>query len=141
VRGALKWQAELRAEEFAANWDTTIEAVRQAIVSLGSCGLVGYDLSRAAYFHREFPFDLALVGDLHPRLKAAHELVAREGVRVLRTTEDGMEADVEGSSIVHRVRLAESGGRCSCTWYAKHQGEREPCTHILAVQIATQPES
>ncbi|MGL4942941.1 MAG: SWIM zinc finger family protein [Thermoguttaceae bacterium] len=25
--------------------------------------------------------------------------------------------------------------KCTCPWYAKHQGERGPCKHVLAVQL------
>jgi hypothetical protein len=132
----MKWPAELRPEEFAVNWDARPEAVRQALSALGSRGLVGFDLSRGAYFHRELPFDPALVEDLHPRLKAARKLVADRRVHVLRRAEAVVEAEVPGSGCVHRVRLSDAGDRCTCPWHAKHQGARGPCKHILAVQIA-----
>jgi hypothetical protein len=138
VRGSLKWQAELRPEEFATNWDTTPDSVRRALSALGSRGLVGYDVARTAYFHRELPFDLALVGDLHPRLKSARELVGKGGVKILTRNAEWIEAEVPGSGVTHRVRLSDAGDRCTCPWHAKHQGGRGPCKHILAVQIVTE---
>lgn len=135
VRGMLKWQAELRAEEFAANWDVAPGAVRQALAVLGSRGLVGFDTARGAYFHRELPFDLSLVESMHPRLKSARQLVADGGVAVLRRSNIFAEADVRGSGVTHRVRLISEGARCTCPWFAKHQSARGPCKHILAVQI------
>ncbi len=141
VQGMLKWQAEIRAEEFAASWDASPESLRQAFATLGSRGLVGYDLGRGAYFHRELPFDLTLIADMHPRLKSAQKMVEGGGVRVLRRTEDLIEAEVPGTDVTHRVRLSEDGDRCTCPWHAKHQGTRGPCKHILAVQILTELET
>jgi len=140
VQGMLKWQAEIRPEEFAANWDASPDNLRQAFATLGSRGLVGYDLARGAYFHRELPFDLSLIEAMHPRLKNAQQIVEGGGVRILQRTEDLVEAEVPGTDVAHRVRLSEQGDRCTCPWHAKHQGTRGPCKHILAVQILTEPE-
>jgi hypothetical protein len=140
VQGMLKWQAELRPTEFLGNWDASLENLRQAFSTLGSRGLVGYDLGREAYFHRELPFDLALVEEMHPRLKNARKLVENHGVTVLRQTNDLIEAEVLGTDVAHRVRLSQAGNRCTCPWYSKHQDSRGPCKHILAVQLVTEPE-
>lgn len=137
VRGLLKWQAELRLEEFAANWDVRPETVRLALAALGSRGLVGFDVSRGAYFHRELPFDLDAIEDLHPRLAGARRLVDQGGVRLLRQTPPLIIAEVAGSDVTHRVQLTPEGATCTCPWHAKHQGKRGPCKHVLAVQIVT----
>lgn len=141
VQGMLKWQAEIRPEEFSANWDVSPESLRQAFASLGSRGLVGFDLSGGAYFHRELPFDMSLVEEMHPRLKNARKIVEDGAVRMLRQDEDAIEAEVPGTDVTHRIRLSEQGDRCTCPWHAKHQGARGPCKHILAVQILADPES
>ncbi|HYG34936.1 MAG TPA: SWIM zinc finger family protein [Clostridia bacterium] len=141
VQGMLKWQAEIRPAEFMGNWEASLESLRQAFSTLGSRGLVGYDLGRGAYFHRELPFDLALVEELHPRLKNARKLVENQGVRILRRADELIEAEVLGTDVTHRVRLSEAGDRCTCPWHAKHQGSRGPCKHILAVQIVVEPET
>jgi len=141
VKGMLKWQAEIHPEEFAQNWNTTAEILRQTFAILGSRGLVGYDLSRSAYFHRELPFDLSLVEELHPRLKNARKIVESGGVQILRQTKTFTEAEVPGSDVTHRVRLSEDGDRCTCSWHAKHQGARGPCKHILATMILTEPKN
>jgi hypothetical protein len=140
VHSALQWQAEVRAEDFVSEVHPTLDAIRRALSTLGSRGLVGYDLARSAYFHRELPFDLSLVEELHPRLAGARELVAKGGVTLLQQTDDLVEAEVVGSHVVHRVRLSSGGNRCTCTWHAKHQGERGPCKHILAVQLHVENE-
>ena len=141
AQGILKWQAEIRPDEFAGNWDAPLRNVRQAFAALGSRGLVGFDLSRGgAYYHRELPFDLALVEELHPRLRNARKIVESGGVQILGRNKEMIEAEVAGSDLKHRVRLSEAGDRCTCPWHAKHQSNRGPCKHILAVQIVAEPE-
>jgi hypothetical protein len=141
AQGMLKWQAEIRPDEFAENWNASPGNVRQCFAALGSRGLVGFDLSRGAYYHRELPFDLELVEELHPRLKNARKIIESGGVQILQRNEEMIEAEVAGSGVVHRVRLSEAGDRCTCPWHAKHQGNRGPCKHILAVQIVAEPET
>lgn len=141
TQGALRWQAELRASELAVNWDIATDTVRQSLAVLGSRGLVGFDVARTAYFHRELPFDLSLVEELHPRLKAAREIMANGGVKLLRASEDTTECEVQGTGVIHRVRLSEELDRCTCPWFAKHQGARGPCKHILAAQLQMETET
>jgi hypothetical protein len=141
VQGMLKWQAEIRPDDFTANWNTTADQLRQTFALLGSRGLVGYDLGRAAYFHRELPFDLSVIEEMHPRLKNARRLIDAGGIRILKRTAKLTEAEVPGSGVTHRVRLCDAGDRCTCPWHAKHQGARGPCKHILAVQIFTEANS
>lgn len=136
ARASLKWQAELREEEFAQNWDCPGAQVRAALSALGSRGLVGYDLRRAAFFHRELPFDLSLVEEIHPRLQAARALVAEKKIRTTSSSPDHIEAEVEGSGVTHRVRITDQSERCTCDWFSKHQGSRGPCKHILAARLA-----
>ena len=51
---------------------------------LGARGLVGFDLSSQAYFHRELPFDLSEVEKLQPRLKAARQILDNEQISLTR---------------------------------------------------------
>lgn len=135
VRASLKWQAELRPGEFAANWDLDEQAIGNALAVLASRGLVGFDLARMAYFHRELPFDLEAVETLQPRLRAARKLVAAGGVKLVQSTADETEYSVPGTGVTHRVRLNATLNKCSCEWFAKNQGLRGPCKHILAAMI------
>lgn len=70
-------------------------------------------------------------GIMHPRLRNARELVESDGVR---PRGDGG-FFVRGTGVEHSVALTESGGACTCRWYAKHQGVRGPCKHVLAARI------
>jgi SWIM zinc finger len=135
VRASLQWEATVDASPLSRTFDLTEESVHAALAALGSRGLVGYDLAERAYFHRVLPFDLTLVETLHPRLKNARKLVVEGGVRIVRRDVEGVEAYVKGSDVEQRVRISAESARCSCPWYAKNQGARGPCKHVLAVQI------
>jgi hypothetical protein len=136
VRSALRWQSRLDPRSLAAEHGLLEGDVRGALAALGSRGLLGYDAGVGAFFHRELPFDLAQVDALHPRLKDARALVADGAVRTERDGERVV-GWVRGTDAEHHVRLDVDGDdRCTCTWWAKHQGERGPCKHVLALRMA-----
>jgi SWIM zinc finger len=135
VQASLKWQARIDAGALARKFSLAADQVSAALGILGSRGLVGYDLTEIAYFHRELPFDLSRIETLQPRLKNARKLLERAGVELVKREKDRVEALVAGSGVQHRVRLTDEGGRCTCPWFAKHQGARGPCKHVLAVQL------
>jgi hypothetical protein len=135
VRAALRWESRIDPDAMASRFSLERADLDAALAALGSRGLVGFDLAEGAYFHRELPFDLEQVEALHPRLKDARKLVAGGGIRITRRDEDGIEAFVPGTDVEHRVVIAGDEAVCTCPWYSKHQGERGPCKHVLAVQI------
>jgi len=139
VQASLTWDTRIDAASLASELSLSLEDITAALGALGSRGLVGYDLAEGAYFHRELPFDLALVDSLHPRLLDARRLVNDGGVRLVQQESgpDGEQAEalVQGTDVEHRVRIGSSGARCTCPWFSKHQGTRGPCKHVLAVQI------
>ncbi|HEY9869321.1 MAG TPA: SWIM zinc finger family protein [Candidatus Obscuribacterales bacterium] len=136
VRAQLQWQAKLEPEALCKSLGADRETVLSSLAMLGSRGLVGFDLAEGTYFHRELPFDLELVEELHPRLLKARKLVEEKAVRLVLRQGDEAEAYVQGDGAEYRVMLGEAGGRCTCPWYAKHPGERGPCSHMLAVELA-----
>jgi hypothetical protein len=142
VRASLQWDTRIKAEVVAQACAFDCETVSAALAVLAAQGLVGYDLAERAYFHRELPFDLDQVEALQPRLLEARKLIASAGVRIERNDPKTgqVEAAVRGTGVEHLVRLGPEGERCTCPWYAKHQSERGPCKHILAVQITLEPE-
>jgi hypothetical protein len=136
VRAKLAWQSLIAPGPLAAALDTTSNAVEAALAVLGSRGLVGFDATAGRYFHRELPFDLAQVEAMQPRLKSAHKLVEARAICAVSGDKLGERVfEVKGSETVHRVRLTEQGEKCTCPWFSKHQGQRGPCKHILAVQM------
>jgi hypothetical protein len=116
------------------------EVVSHALQVLGTRGLVGYDLSSGAFFHRELPFDLSLVEELHPRMKKARQLYDEKNVRLAPGKEGRYDAYVKGKTGDHYVQIGAESCRCTCDWFAKNQGQRGPCSHILAAEIAMQAE-
>jgi hypothetical protein len=105
--------------------EVTTASERVALGALGAAGRVGYDLAKNAYFHRELPYDRAVLEKMHPRLLGAQKLVEEGAVRL-----DGDSAHVRSGEVEYLVR----GERCTCPWFARHRGERGPCKHVLAVQ-------
>lgn len=140
VRSSLKWQSMLDIQSLADDCQMDYSTVRSALGVLGSRGIVGYDLARKAYFHRELPFDLELVDSIHPRLKAARKLVQNDGVKIISKQEDSFEAEVKGSGVYHRVKGVGISASCTCPWHSKYQGNRGPCKHILATRLTLEPE-
>src|SRR5262245_13782205 len=142
VKAALRWQARIDTADVSACSGLKTDEVTSALAVLGSRGLVGFDLARGAYFHRELPFDMDKVEALHPRLLDARKLVAEKLVRIVSQSGAGddlrAEAYVQGTDVEHRVRLQPEGDKCTCPWYGKHQGDRGPCKHVLATRIVVE---
>ena len=137
MRAALAWRSRIAAGEIAAAAGVDPDDAAAALAVLGSRGLVGYDLAEQAYFHRELPFDMEMVDAIHPRLANARKLVDSGGVESLVVDDDGrVEARVRGSGVLHTVRIDAADAHCTCPWFSKHRGERGPCKHVLALQLA-----
>jgi hypothetical protein len=135
VREQLRWQSALDADALAAACGLTAREIRAALAHLGAVGIVGYDVARGAYFHRELPYDYARIEALNPRLRDARALVAGGGIRLEQADGETVSAWVPGAGVEHHVRLTRDASRCTCPWYGRHAGERGPCKHVLAVQL------
>jgi hypothetical protein len=137
VRAQLQWQATLDATQLALKLDIPQSQVEDALRVLGVSGLAGFDVVEGSYFHRVLPFDLSLMEDMHPRMAGAKALIAQGAVTILRRAP--FEATVKSGDVLHRVR--EVGGEliCTCPWFAKYQGARGPCKHVLAAEALTDP--
>jgi hypothetical protein len=141
VRSALAWQPNLDARQLGEKLNLDTALVLSALQVLGTRGLVGYDLSVGAFFHRQLPFDLNLVEDVHPRMKKARQLFEEKCVRLAGQIDgEHYEAYVKGTKGEHFVSVTADGSRCTCDWYAKNQGARGPCSHMLAAELAAQEE-
>jgi hypothetical protein len=137
VRAQLAWQARIDSAELAARTGADDEDISDALAALGARGLVGFDGHDGAYFHRELPFDLSAVESLQPRLLNARKILATGKMKVEQRGDDTV-VSVPGSGVMHRVTLSGDDERCTCTWFSKHQGERGPCKHVLAAQLAVE---
>ncbi len=132
VRANLQWQSRIQSEELASTLSVTKDDVDSALRILGVSGLTGYDVVEGCYFHRVLPFDVSLVEDMHPRLAGARQLLEDKAVRMVSASP--LEATVSSGDAQHRVRAVDGELRCTCPWFAKYQGQRGPCKHVLAVE-------
>ncbi|MDA8586489.1 SWIM zinc finger domain-containing protein [Rhodobacteraceae bacterium] len=130
ITAQLNWQDQIDAEALALATDLAPKTVEVALAGLAAGGQLGFDLERAAYFHRELPFDMSRVEGLNPRLKSAQALFDKGAVRWV-----GDEAEVVSSDVTHTVTQGETSWRCTCPWFAKNGDQRGPCKHMLAVEI------
>ncbi len=127
----LAWEPILDTAVLAAETGMSGTEIDAAVAVLAASGKVGYDLSDAAFFHREIPFDSEAVGRDHPRLSAARALVAAGSVE--RSGDAFRVGDQGDLSHPHWVRLdGHNDGTCTCRWHTRYQGSCGPCSHILA---------
>lgn len=139
VKAQLSWQSRLDSGEIANATGHTRDDVDHAFAMLASQGLLGFDLQNGSYFHRVLPFDLDQVTKLNPRLISARELVDQNAVKVQKDG-SGIRAEVVSQGVTHQVHVSEIASRCTCPWFARNQGKRGPCKHILATEMkAEQP--
>ena len=124
----LNFEPEVEIGLLADRAGIPADRVRAALTQLGVAGRVGYDLSEAAHFHRELPYDKDDVILLNPRLAKARKLVEAGAVRL-----EGELATVHTSGGARRVSLTD--GSCTCEWWWDHRGSRGPCKHVLAARI------
>ncbi len=101
---------------------------------LSAMGMLGFDLDENHFFYRRLPFKLNRIMSLNPRLKNAEKLLTEDKVQIVSNSGERVEALVAGSGVHHSVIIDKGKPRCTCTWFARHQGERGMCKHILAVK-------
>jgi hypothetical protein len=131
VSALLAYEPRVDVSVLSTRAGLSAERVTRALGRLGASGRVGFDAAEGAYFHRELPYDPAVLDAMHPRLRDAKALVDEDAVRF-----DGAVAYVRSGDVEYVVRRTDGGHRCSCPWYAKHQGGRGPCKHVLAVELS-----
>ena len=132
VGALLAFEPRVEVDLLAERSELSTARVLAALGQLGTGGRVGYDVAEAAYFHRELPYDAARVEAMNPRLANARALVAAGAVRL-----DGELATVTVGDHRHRVRFGSDGAAaCTCSWWARYQGGRGKCKHVLAAELA-----
>jgi hypothetical protein len=137
VRSALGWEPRLDREQLAVSTGQSARKVDNALAALAVTGIVGYDLADGGYFRRELPFDLDRGEWLQPRLRDARRLVDAAAVHLESADGHGLVGWVTGGGgVEYRVRSSAEGWTCTCPWYGRHRGDRGPCKHVLAVQLA-----
>jgi hypothetical protein len=138
VAAALGWRSAIRADDLAHELGAEPAEVEAALATLAAAGLVGYDVAEGTYFARRLPFAGEADDRRQPRLRRARAMVAAGAVHVEPAPFDGGDtvAWVGGRSADYRVRIGAGGRACTCPWWGKHPGDRGPCSHIVAVELA-----
>jgi hypothetical protein len=122
--------------ELAARLGSTAAGARDALDALATSGLAGFDAQSGYYFQRQLPFDVTQLFKSQPRLKSAEKLVEAGATRIIhRAGENEVDVEIASGDMSYFVRLRPDGGRCTCPWFSRHQGERGPCKHVLAARI------
>ena len=138
IRAQLKWQDALSIRELAQAASIDSGSVEKSLSVLGTQGVVGFDLSDQAYFHRELPFAIDAIEKYQGRLAGATELAANTAVTPLPDVGPDQVFEVRSEDAFYRVTvMADGQWRCTCPWYGKHRGQRGPCKHLLAVRLQT----
>ena len=138
IRAQLKWQDALSIHELAQAASIDSGSVEKSLSVLGTQGVVGFDLSDQAYFHRELPFAIDAIEKYQGRLAGATELAANTAVTPLPDVGPDQVFEVHSEDAFYRVTvMADGQWRCTCPWYGKHRGQRGPCKHLLAVRLQT----
>ncbi len=138
IRAQLKWQDALSIRELAQAASIDSGSVEKSLSVLGTQGVVGFDLSDQAYFHRELPFAIDAIEKYQGRLAGATELAANTAVTPLPDVGPDQVFEVRSEDAFYRVTvMADGQWRCTCPWYGKHKGQRGPCKHLLAVRLQT----
>jgi hypothetical protein len=119
---------------FALEEDIDMQKLSSITARLSAMGLLGFDVDENRFFYRQLPYKLERILSLNPRLKDAEKLLEEGKVEIVENTSDKLEARVQGSGVKHVVIIEGEKSRCTCTWFAKHQGERGLCKHVLAVK-------
>lgn len=126
----LPWDPRLDPAVLAASSGLSADRALRALTHLDAAGRAGFDLAASGYFHRELPYNAEALRSMHPRLRDARALADGGSVR---TTKGGFEVTTD---VTYQVKLDRRPPTCTCQWWAKHQGLRGPCKHVLAAQIA-----
>ena len=132
VQEFLQWQPVISTAALGGSAGLTMQRVTQGLACLGTSGKVGFDLLENAYFHRELPLEPDRIVKDYPRLRAARDIVANKGIEWVG---DRWQVLAEAGYYVHHVRKIDGVYRCTCAWWADHQGSRGPCKHVLAAQL------
>ncbi|KMQ58597.1 SWIM zinc finger domain protein [Chryseobacterium angstadtii] len=119
---------------FALQENISLEKTGNLTGRLAAMGLLGFDLDDNQFFYRRLPFKLNRIIGLNPRIRNADKLIAERKVEIVNKNEVRTEARVEGTGVHHTVIIDLEKERCTCEWFSKHQGERGPCKHVLAVK-------
>ena len=136
INSLFKTNETFNPKELALENGITESTMKNALASLYSIGLLGFDPENRRHYYRKLPFKLKRLLSFNPRILKARKVLEKEEVIILQNDKGLIEAEVKGSSeVIHRVKIEDDRPRCTCTWYTNHETARGLCSHILAVKM------
>jgi len=129
----LNFESRLDIDKISKSIGIVKNDMNDAMELLAVSGKLGFDVRDRAFFHRELPDDPDRVLKDNPRLVGAKKLVDDT-----EYVDDNI-WHVKSGDTTYRVIYPTDenleNAKCTCTWYLKHQNDRGPCKHILAVKL------
>ena len=129
----LNFESRLDIDKISKSIGIVKNDMNDAMELLAVSGKLGFDVRERAFFHRELPDDPDRVLKDNPRLVGAKKLV--EDTEYIDDNIWHVKSGDTTYRVIYPTDENLENAKCTCTWYLKHQNDRGPCKHILAVKL------
>ena len=129
----LNFESRLDIDKISKSIGIVKNDMNDAMELLAVSGKLGFDVRDRAFFHRELPDDPDRVLKDNPRLVGAKKLV--EDTEYIDDNIWHVKSGDTTYRVIYPTDENLENAKCTCTWYLKHQNDRGPCKHILAVKL------
>ena len=129
----LNFESRLDIDKISKTIGIVKNDMNDAMELLAVSGKLGFDVRDRAFFHRELPDDPDRVLKDNPRLVGAKKLV--EDTEYIDDNIWHVKSGDTTYRVIYPTDENLENAKCTCTWYLKHQNDRGPCKHILAVKL------
>ena len=129
----LNFESRLDIDKISKSIGIVKNDMNDAMELLAVSGKLGFDVRDRAFFHRELPDDPDRVLKDNPRLVGAKRLV--EDTEYIEDNIWHVKSGDTTYRVIYPTDENLENAKCTCTWYLKHQNDRGPCKHILAVKL------
>ena len=129
----LNFESRLDIDKISKSIGIVKNDMNDAMELLAVSGKLGFDVRDRAFFHRELPDGPDRVLKDNPRLVGAKKLV--EDTEYIDDNIWHVKSGDTTYRVIYPTDENLENAKCTCTWYLKHQNDRGPCKHILAVKL------
>ena len=133
IDNILNFESRLDIDKISKTIGIVKNDMNDAMELLAVSGKLGFDVRDRAFFHRELPDDPDRVLKDNPRLVGAKKLV--EDTEYIDDNIWYVKSGDTTYRVIYPTDENLENAKCTCTWYLKHQNDRGPCKHILAVKL------
>ena len=133
IDNILNFESRLDIDKISKTIGIVKNDMNDAMELLAVSGKLGFDVRDRAFFHRELPDDPDRVLKDNPRLVGAKKLV--EDTEYIDDNIWHVKSGDTTYRVIYPTDENLENAKCTCTWYLKHQNDRGPCKHILAVKL------